>query len=47
MKIMSGYVFKSKDTVISKPPTDKYKIVNIYVDPVTGKTVIEYNTTPQ
>lgn len=27
----------------SSPPSGKYKIVNIYVDPETGKIVVEYD----
>ncbi len=28
------------------PPPGRYKIVNIYVDPETGKIVVEYDNTP-
>ncbi len=31
---------------ISKPPSGKYKVVNIYVDPTTGKVVVQYEDTP-
>jgi len=30
----------------SNPPSGKCKVVNIYVDPGTGKTVVEYDNTP-
>ena len=30
----------------SNPPTGKCKVLNIYVDPDTGKLVIEYEDTP-
>lgn len=30
----------------SKPPSGKYRVVNFYVDPVTGKLVVEYEDTP-
>ena len=32
--------------LISNPPSGKCKVTNIYVDPVTGKTVIEYENVP-
>ena len=28
------------------PPTDKYRVVNLYVDPSTGRLVVEYDDTP-
>lgn len=31
----------------SKPPSGKCKIINIYIDPETGKVVIEYDKTPE
>ena len=40
MKIMSGYVFKSKDVVESKPPEGYKKITQIYVEPQTGVLVV-------
>ena len=33
-------------SVESKPPTGKYRVVNIYVDPEIGKSVVEYEDTP-
>lgn len=36
-----------KITVESLPPTGKFKVVNLYVDPDTGKCVVEYDDTPQ
>lgn len=33
--------------VESKAPVGKYKVTNIYVDPATGKLVVEYDDTPQ
>jgi len=30
----------------SAPPSGKCKITNLYVDPVTGKVVIQYDDTP-
>lgn len=30
----------------SNPPKGMCKVINIYVDPVTGKTVVEYDDTP-
>ena len=47
MKIFGAYIFKSKDTVESEPPTGNYKVINIYVAPSTGKVVVEYDDTPQ
>ena len=44
MKIFSNYVFKSKDTVISEPPEEFKKISNIYIEPISGKLVIEYES---
>jgi hypothetical protein len=32
--------------ILSNPPSGKCKITNIYIDPVTGKTVVEYDTVP-
>ena len=41
MKIFNGYIFKSKNVIISEPPLDdKKKVVNIYVEPETGKLVV-------
>ena len=30
----------------SSPPSGKYKVVNLWVDPATGKLTVEYDTTP-
>lgn len=32
--------------IASTPPSGKYKVVNLYVDPVTGKLFVEYDDTP-
>ena len=32
--------------LVSKPPSGKCKVINIYVDPDTGKTIVEYENTP-
>jgi hypothetical protein len=32
--------------ILSTPPTGYYKVVNIYVNPATGKLTIEYDNTP-
>ena len=32
--------------VISRPPAGAFKVTNIYVDPVTRKTVVQYDDTP-
>ena len=32
--------------IVSSPPSGKYKVINIYVDPATGKCVVEYEDTP-
>ena len=32
--------------IVSTPPSGKYKVVNIYVDPTTGKAVVKYDDTP-
>ncbi|KAF0138177.1 MAG: hypothetical protein FD153_1484 [Rhodospirillaceae bacterium] len=32
--------------IVSTPPTGKYKVTNIYVDPTTGKAVVKYDDTP-
>lgn len=32
--------------IASQPPSGKYKVTNLYVDPVTGKLVVEYDDTP-
>ena len=32
--------------VTSNPPSGKYKVTNIYVDPVTGKLTVQYDDTP-
>ena len=49
--IFSGKWFKwwEKETmkgwgVISRPPDGKYKVMNLYVDPDTGRLTIEYDT---
>lgn len=33
--------------VASTPPVSKCKVTNLYVDPETGKLVVEYDNTPQ
>ena len=30
----------------SVPPSGKCKVTNIYVDPVTGKVIVDYDDTP-
>ena len=32
--------------IASVPPTGSFKVVNIYVEPSTGKLTIEYDNTP-
>jgi len=32
--------------VLSSPPTNMYKVTNLYVDSVTGKLVVLYDNTP-
>ena len=34
-------------TLKSDPPTGKYKVINLYVDPATGKLIIEYDDIPE
>ncbi len=34
------------DNLLSQPPLGKCKVINIYVDPETGKLVIIYEDTP-
>lgn len=33
--------------VRSSPPPGKLRVINLYVDPTTGKLVVEYEDTPQ
>ena len=43
MKIMTGYIFKSKSVdnkVASEPPVDFKKVHNIYIEPTSGKLVV-------
>ena len=37
---------ESSVVIVSVPPNGKYKVTNIYVDPDTGRTVVEYDDTP-
>lgn len=37
---------KGADSVASAPPIGYYKVVNIFVNPTTGKTVVRYDDTP-
>ena len=30
----------------TNPPTGKYKVTNLWVDPLTGKLTVEYDDTP-
>lgn len=30
----------------SKPPSGKYKVTNLYVDPSNGRLTVEYDDTP-
>lgn len=39
-------VSESEKEVKSEPPTGKYQVKNLYVDPATGKLVVEYEDTP-
>jgi hypothetical protein len=32
--------------ILSTPPAGSFKVVNIYVEPTTGKLTIEYDNTP-
>jgi len=34
------------DFLQSSPPPGHYKVTNLYVDPATGKLVVQYDTTP-
>ena len=34
------------NTAVSNPPSGKCKVTNLFVDPVTGKLVVEYDNTP-
>ena len=36
----------SGEGIASVPPTGYYKVVNIYVNPATGKLTVEYDNTP-
>ena len=33
-------------SVVSLPPQGKYKVTNIYVDPVSGRLTVNYDDTP-
>ena len=35
------------DMIASKPPTGTCKVINLYINPTTGKMVVEYDDTPQ
>ena len=37
---------KGEDSIASSAPVGKYKVVNMYVDPSTGKLTVEYDDTP-
>ena len=37
---------KGADSIASEPPVGYYKVVNIYVNPNTGRTVVRYDNTP-
>lgn len=37
---------KLETCLISKPPSGKCRVTNIYVNPVTGKMEFEYEDTP-
>jgi len=36
----------SGEGIASVPPTGYYKVVNIFVNPATGKLTVEYDDTP-
>ncbi len=40
-KKLAEILAKQEEKIPSNPPSGKYKVVNIYVDPDTGKTVVE------
>lgn len=49
--LMQKAVAKAKtiitlETISSIPPSGKYKVTNIYVDPATNKFVVQYDDTP-
>ena len=35
-----------KNQVETNPPAGKYRVTNLYVDPVTGRLEVEYDDTP-
>ena len=37
---------KGEDSIASSAPVGMYKVVNMYVDPATGKLSVEYDDTP-
>lgn len=39
------YILKNQ-AVKSDPPSGKYKVFNLYVDPDSGKLVVEFDDTP-
>jgi len=37
---------QTTDGLTVAPPTGKYQVTNLYVDPDTGRLVVEYDDTP-
>ena len=35
-----------KYTPASQPPSGYFRVVNLYVDPVTGRLIVQYDDTP-
>jgi len=45
--VKGGVGSELNGVVFSDPPTGKFKVTNLYVEPTTGKLVVKYDDTPQ
>ena len=39
-------LLEAVNVIISDPPSGKYRVINLYVDPDTGKLTVKYDDTP-
>ena len=45
-KRWNGTEWVDDTTITTMPPSGKYKVINLWVDPATGKLTVEYENTP-
>jgi len=46
VSLLQSIQMAGTDAIVSSPPSEKYKVTNLFVDPSTGKLTVEYDDTP-